>query len=335
MASQQSAPVQLVAGRRYYVEALHKQGWGPGYLAVAWRLPNGTLQEPLPGSALIPFDATTTTPAATACAGTGSLTREQWDNVSGSGVSSVPVTTTPSSSAPLTSFEQTTNLAYNYGARLRGYLCPPQSGAYTFFVAGDDQAELWLSTDDNPANKVRIASCTGWTASAHDWLRMASQQSAPVQLVAGRRYYVEALHKQGWGPGYLAVAWRLPNGILQEPLPGSALIPFTATTGGRSALPTALPQTGGAGQRTELGVFPNPFHKQATVQFTATQSGPVRLELYNLKGQRVQQLFEGSVTAGTLCSYPLAAATLSTGLYLVRLTTAREVVNQKVAYTTE
>ena len=82
-------------------------------------------------------------------------------------------------------------------------------------------------------------------------------------------------------------------------------------------------------------MFPNPFHQQATVQFTAQQTGLIKLELYDLKGQRIKKLFEGAVTAGSKCSYPLEAANLSTGLYIVRLTTATEVVTQKVAYTTE
>ena len=38
-----------------------------------------------------------------------------------------------------------------------GYVTPPTTGYYTFWIASDDNSELWLSTDANPANKVRIA----------------------------------------------------------------------------------------------------------------------------------------------------------------------------------
>jgi hypothetical protein len=45
----------------------------------------------------------------------------------------------------------------NYGDRMRGYIYPPQTGDYTFWIAGDDLSELWLSTDDTPANAKMIA----------------------------------------------------------------------------------------------------------------------------------------------------------------------------------
>jgi hypothetical protein len=225
-AGQQSVAVQLVAGTRYYIEALHKQGWGSGYLAVAWQLPNGTRQEPIPGSNLIPY---VVTPVSTTCTATGSLTREQWDSASGTTIADIPLAVAPTSTADITQFE-TTSISSNYGARIRGYVCPPMTGAYTFWIAGDDAAELYLSTDADPTRKVRIASCAGWTAGPHDWTRFASQQSVSIQLVANTRYYIEALHKQSWGVGYLAVAWQLPNGSRQEPIPGANLAPFVATS---------------------------------------------------------------------------------------------------------
>src|SRR4051812_6064719 len=35
----------------------------------------------------------------------------------------------------------------NYGVQLQGYLVPPVSGNYNFYVSSDDQSELYLSTD--------------------------------------------------------------------------------------------------------------------------------------------------------------------------------------------
>jgi hypothetical protein len=163
------------------------------------------------------------------CEGTGTLVREEWDNVLGNTLSKIPLTLPFSNSQVLTKFEISTKNEFNYAARLRGFICPPQSGAYTFWIAGDDAAELLLSTDDDPTHKVRIATCTKWTSSAHDWFRYPSQQSAPVQLLTGHRYYIEATHKQEWGKGYVSVAWQLPNGARQMPIPGSSLIPFPVT----------------------------------------------------------------------------------------------------------
>jgi hypothetical protein len=352
MPSQQSATVQLQAGTRYYVEALHKQSWGNGYLAVAWRLPDGVRQEPIPGTSLIPFSTTlapTTAPAPapapsptpTACAGTGSLQREQWDNVTGTTIGSVPTWSAPSSSAAISSFEAPASSASNYGARVRGYICPPTSGAYTFWIVGDDAAELFLSTDADPAKKVRIATCAGWTSGNRDFTRMPSQQSATVQLVAGTRYYVEALHKQSWGNGYLAVAWRLPDGTRQEPIPGSSLIPFSTTaalTSGATlsdataleAASTALPT------RSTVTVYPNPVtgrDARATVEVRLAKTAPVSLSLYNLQGQLLRKLFVGTLEAGQVHHVPLETSGLSDGLHFVRLITPTEVLNIKVMHT--
>jgi hypothetical protein len=50
---QQSAAVRLVAGQRYYLEVLHKHGGaGTDHVAVGWRLPDGTLERPIPARAM-------------------------------------------------------------------------------------------------------------------------------------------------------------------------------------------------------------------------------------------------------------------------------------------
>jgi len=53
--TQKSKPIRLQAGRRYYIEALHAEGSGDDYIAVGWRLPDGTTERPIPGSRLSPF----------------------------------------------------------------------------------------------------------------------------------------------------------------------------------------------------------------------------------------------------------------------------------------
>ena len=357
-ASQQSAPVSLAAGRRYYIEALHKQGWGSGFVAVAWRLPNGTFEAPIAGSRLSPFGGavpvvttptptpTPTTPPTAGCSATGTLLREQWSNVGGTSIASIPVATTPSASATLTQFESLTGQGFNYGARLRGYVCPPQSGAYTFSIVGDDACELWLSTDDQPAGRVRIASCAGWTSGPRDFTRYASQQSAAVTLQAGRRYYIEALHKQAWGNDYLAVAWRLPNGTFEAPIAGSRLSPFTTSAPALALAPAATSQSVLAGTAASsapssssrvdaapvaaLAAYPNPFTREATVEFSLSTAGPANLALYDLRGQLVRQLFNGSREAGPGPAISVAAEGLSQGIYLLRLTTRTQVLTQKL-----
>jgi hypothetical protein len=106
--------------------------------------------------------------------------------------------------------------ANNYGDRLYGWLKPEQSGDYTFWIAGDDLSELWLSTDGSPTNVKMIAQVTGWT-DAMDWdgttgsTNAAALKSAPITLKAGEKYFMMTLHKEGGGGDSVGVAWQGPG----------------------------------------------------------------------------------------------------------------------------
>jgi M6 family metalloprotease-like protein len=119
----------------------------------------------------------------------------------------------------LSSFEAPTN-NLNYGQILSGYLVPPESGEYVFYLASDENSELWLSTDSDPANLSRVANVAGY-ARFRDYLA-AGNHSAPITLEQGKYYYVRALHKQGWGADCLSLAWQTPGG--SAPTNGSAPI---------------------------------------------------------------------------------------------------------------
>ncbi|MBC8153732.1 MAG: T9SS type A sorting domain-containing protein, partial [Bacteroidetes bacterium] len=322
--TQQSAPIRLVAGQRYYIEALHKGSNGPDHLAVGWRLPSSpidALPVVIPGAVLSPF-LPTLTPT---CLATGSILHEQWNGVGGNAVSDIPLDTVPSSSRQLTSFEAPTNVSDNYGARVRGYLCPPQSGGYTFWLASDDDGELFLSDDGDPANKRRIAFIDDGWATPRQWDKYPSQQSAVVQLVAGRRYYVEALHKDSLGGDNLAVGWRVPlspAGAAPVVIPGSVLSPFVAPAARRSGEPT--------GEGPRLAAYPNPFTGQTTVSFTTDRTEPASLELYDLRGMRIRELYSGKTTAGQPVRVTIEGNNLAEGLYLLRLRTTSRSVGQRL-----
>lgn len=122
-------------------------------------------------------------------------------------------------------FETPTDVYEQYGQRLQALIIPPASGDYRFWIASDDASQLYLSTDESPANKRLIAEVVGWTP-PRDWSREPGQRSALIPLTAGRRYYIEALMKEGWGGDNLAVRWRLPDGTIEEPIPASRCVPY-------------------------------------------------------------------------------------------------------------
>lgn len=156
----------------------------------------------------------------------GVLLREFWTGVPGASVADLTrhprFPGRPDGTSMPEIFEAPADWADQYGTRLRGYLHPPITGAYTFWISGNDQAELWLSSSADPARKVLVARVPVGTA-ARQWDAAPEQKSAPVRLAAGQKYYVEALQKDGVGRDSLAVGWQLPDGTLERPIPGARL----------------------------------------------------------------------------------------------------------------
>src|SRR6185312_2953213 len=124
--------------------------------------------------------------------------REVYYNISGNAVANL--TSAPNFPARPdeefieNAFEAPSNFADNYGQRMRALLVPPVTGSYLFWIASDDNSALYLSTDQDPAHKVQIASVTAWTNS-REWSKYSSQKSLAITLTNGFRYYIEALQK--------------------------------------------------------------------------------------------------------------------------------------------
>lgn len=307
--SQQSEPIALVAGQRYYIEALHKQGIGGDHIAVGWQLPNGNLERPIAGSRLSPYVA-----EPPGCENAGSILREYWTNVQGARVSDIPLSNAPHGAEELTTFS-TPSMGINYGSRIRGYICPPVSGEYVFWVSSNDHSELWLSNGEDSEVAQRIAWVTGAT-NPDQWNKFASQRSDPVHLEAGQLYYVEALHKQGIGTDHFAVAWTLPGGSFEAPIPGAHLVPFESA----STMEASLSEASGYEQ---INVYPNPASSDQSQLTISGYSGfdesiETVVEIINLSGNIV---FAEKVTCGGGCDEYLLSLDkqLNPGIYLINL----------------
>jgi hypothetical protein len=162
--------------------------------------------------------------------GQGNILYEYWNDISGTAVSQLTndprYPDNPDEGEWLQSFEGHVNWRDNYGIRARGYVYPPANGDYNFWISGDDECQLWLSTDDDPANIVRIANVSGWS-NPLEWDKFDDQKSKSVTLVAGKKYYIEALMKEGGGGDSLAVAWGGPIiGAGPVVIEGKYLSPF-------------------------------------------------------------------------------------------------------------
>jgi uncharacterized protein YjdB len=158
----------------------------------------------------------------------GSIVREYWTGVTGTTVAEIPVTANPTGTDNLSSLEGPTNWADNYGSRIRAFITPATTGTYTFYIAGDDNSQLFLGTNDSPATKTKIAEVTGWTL-PREWNKYTTQTSTARSLTAGTRYYVEVLHKEGGGGDNVAVGWTGPGISAITVIGGSVLSPYTTT----------------------------------------------------------------------------------------------------------
>jgi uncharacterized protein (DUF1800 family) len=151
----------------------------------------------------------------------GGITRELWTGVPGSSVTQIPVGQAPASSTLLSSLEAPADAGDDYGVRLRGFLTAPESGDYRFHLRADEAAAFYLSDDEEPLNSWKRAELTTPVA-ATDW--SAAAPSPLLRLEAGKRYYLEVLHKEGSGSDHLAVGWSTPS-ELAKPAPAIATVP--------------------------------------------------------------------------------------------------------------
>jgi len=123
-------------------------------------------------------------------------------------------------------FEAPSNWGDYHLTRMRGYLHPPVTGEYTFWIASDNSSELWLSPGQDPAKIRRIAFVAqGTWVDSREWSRYASQRSESIFLRADQTYYIEALQEQLLEADYLAVAWQGP-GLTQSVIDGRYLSPW-------------------------------------------------------------------------------------------------------------
>lgn len=203
------------------------------------------------------------------------------------------------------STEHFRNYANNYGQRFRATVTAPVSGSYTFWISGDDGAELWLSTDDRKFAKHRIALIDDLTSTYsysgyRNWEKAPGQRSVPVTLEATQAYYIEVLHKEAEGDDHVSVAWSfnspgtlsgyIPTSSAGAPVlfPGMQLADVTSASGtmnGTSIGSTTAASThfftnNGSTATFQLQFIGGAYTKAAKVQMTQTQDGVVAWQVY-------------------------------------------------------
>ena len=100
----------------------------------------------------------------------------------------------------------------DYGQIIFGFFHPPITMPYRFAIVSDDESELWLSSSEDPNQKQLIArvfkeGVLAW-AKLNQLHKYPDQISKDITLRKGSKYYLEVLHKQGIGDGFVQVFWK-------------------------------------------------------------------------------------------------------------------------------
>jgi hypothetical protein len=274
----------------------------------------------------------TLTITVTGCTASGSISAEGYSNIPGSQVADLTgnaaYPNNPTVLASLDKFEYGNDLGSNYGARVRGYICAPQTGNYTFYIAADDQAGLWLSSDDDPGKKVLIAYAVSHT-SPRQWNKYPTQKSASIRLVKGGRYYIETLHKELVSADHLAIAWTQPDGTFEAPIQGNRLSPYNILGGGRLANFTQLMQLRdidkGNRKSFKITATPNPSYNEFTVVTTSGLDKPLNVHVMDISGRVLEERSNVAANGTFYIGNKLPA-----GIYLIEVTQGIQMQRVKV-----
>jgi hypothetical protein len=242
---------------------------------------------------------------------TGTILREHWLNITGTSIDEMrtQIGRAPDGVTELTNFDCPINFNDHYGQRVSGYITAPQTGDYTFWIASDDNSELWLSTDECPSNAQKIAFVNGWTGQ-HEWTKFLSQRSPAIPLVTGKRYYIEALQIDNDQTDYLAVGWQGP-GItddMERPIPGSRLTPMPTPKNVVSSNVATWSKSSGTG--TEIWQPSSNFSWKTDMNSSGLATTPfIDFNFADPSARDASWKYTGSIDKYTLNSLPRETAT--------------------------
>ncbi len=210
---------------------------------------------------------------------------EAYHNISGTAidalVSDPKFPDSPDNFALLGAIDTTNGYGENYGARVTGFLIPPQNGDYHFFIRSDDASALWISSNETAPDigNTPVAQETGCCAAFQEPGDNQPEETTvtPISMVAGRRYAFVALVKEGGGGDYLQVAARRVG----DTTPAGSLTPIGASWIGANAKPSlgtpqitqqpagtlALIQGVSASLSIQAGVTPAAYNFPAFIQW--------------------------------------------------------------------
>ena len=243
----------------------------------------------------------------------GFVFQESWLSVSGGSVpeltGSAAFAGTPSRIDTIKTSEIRRLFQANWGCRIKGYLYPPFTGAYTFWISSDDASQLFISTDSSDTHKRMVARIDANTP--YRIYDLPSYQRTPLlPLTKDTKYYFEVLFKQASGDEHCSVVWKTPaDPWARTVIPGDYLVPF------------GVAQTATApGARTSSQTAPWTIMRSGPA-LSVRSSGIHRVMIYDLRGS-LRAGFSGTGNR----EIDLSACGLRNGLYPVLIKAGNKAV---------
>ncbi len=83
--------------------------------------------------------------------------------------------------------------------------------------------------------------------------------------------------------------------------------------------------------KNKIKIFPNPVTNNGQILFRTVNSGNTSIELYNLNGQKVIDLYNGITKKGSEVSIPFSAVNINKGLYIAIIKNGNDIFKRKIS----
>jgi len=181
---------------------------------------------------------------------------------------------------------------------------------------------MMLGVDGNQFMPMEVEGAMTWDISQlpdHIDLKLTNQVSGEtthLRTQESTTFTTQSKSSFGYTPGI----------VTTYPGIGESLYTLTITQSALESGSHSLPKS------FELHtVYPNPFNPSTSIKFDIPKMSHTVLEVFNIKGQLVETLLNKPMQPGSF-EVHWTPENLSSGVYMVRLTSGEKVMNQKVTF---
>jgi len=175
----------------------------------------------------------------------------------------------------------------------------------------DFDSESLLFTNETVPSETYTASTTIETNQA-----VAVMENMDVHLIAGQTIILKE--------GFSVAAGAAFHAQIAEDCSESALVTEIAATARTSNISSSIKED------LTMRVYPNPLRSKATLDFYLPKAAEISLQIYGMNGQLVTTILEQQHHAAGKFKIDFAAKNYRNGMYYFVLTTADEVLTEKV-----